>query len=78
MNNPAQYGGVWDDNYFSNYYSRYVYGKKNQVLSNIVFDRNLCRFGCPPNSHCEWGFCECDVGFVKTYVGYCSYLLLLL
>ena len=28
MNNPAQYGGVWDDNYFSNYYSRYLYGKK--------------------------------------------------
>ena len=45
--------------------------KKNKVLSNIDFDRNLCRFGCPPNSHCEWGFCECDVGFVKTYVGYC-------
>jgi len=56
MNNPAQYGGVWDDNYFSNYYSR-----------------NLCRFGCPPNSHCEWGFCECDVGFVKTY-GTCQTL----
>jgi len=56
MNNPLQYGGVWDDNYFSNYYSR-----------------NLCRFGCPPNSHCEWGFCECDVGFVKTY-GTCQTL----
>merc|ERR1719158_1006778 len=50
MNNPLQYGGVWDNNYFSNYYSR-----------------NLCRFGCPPNSHCEWGFCECNVGFVKSY-----------
>ena len=18
--------------------------------------------GCPPNSHCEWGFCECNRG----------------
>merc|ERR1712218_414763 len=50
MNNPLQYGGSWDDNYFTNYYSR-----------------NVCHFGCPPNSHCEWGFCECNVGFVKTY-----------
>ena len=33
-----------------------------------LFARNLCRFGCPHNSHCEWGFCECDVGLVKTYV----------
>ena len=24
MNNPLQYGGVWDNNYFSNYYSRYL------------------------------------------------------
>jgi len=50
MNNPLQYGGMWDNDYFSNYYSK-----------------NLCRFGCPANSHCEWGFCECNVGFVKTY-----------
>jgi len=50
MNNPLQYGSTWDENYFSNYYSR-----------------NLCRFGCPTNSHCEWGFCECNVGFIKIY-----------
>ena len=22
MNNPLQYGGMWDDDYFSNYYSK--------------------------------------------------------
>ena len=24
MNNPLQYGGSWDDNYFTNYYSRFI------------------------------------------------------
>ena len=26
MNNPLQYGSTWDENYFSNYYSRYLHG----------------------------------------------------
>ena len=81
MNNPLQYGSTWDDNYFSNYYSRYLHGKEyhenrnSQIyISKIHIDRNLCRFGCPTNSHCEWGFCECNVGFVKIYVSSCGYL----
>eukprot|EP00092_Neocalanus_flemingeri_P065792 GFUD01080070.1.p1 GENE.GFUD01080070.1~~GFUD01080070.1.p1 ORF type:complete len:626 (+),score=105.07 GFUD01080070.1:130-1878(+) len=24
------------------------------------YDKNNCQEGCPPNSHCEWGICECD------------------
>ena len=26
------------------------------------YQRNECMFGCPANSHCEWGFCECNAG----------------
>ena len=26
------------------------------------YQRNECMFGCPMNSHCEWGFCECNAG----------------
>ena len=25
----------------------------------------MCYGDCPLNSHCEWGYCECDQGFVK-------------
>ena len=27
---------------------------------------------CPINTHCEWGFCECNTGFTKNW-GQCSY-----
>ena len=30
--------------------------------------RNQCIGGCPFNSHCEWGFCECNQGLIKSYV----------
>ena len=26
------------------------------------YQQNECMFGCPANSHCEWGFCECNAG----------------
>ena len=26
------------------------------------YQQNECMFGCPMNSHCEWGFCECNAG----------------
>lgn len=29
--------------------------------------------GCPMNSHCEWGFCECDYGFERRF-GRCGRL----
>jgi len=32
-----------------------------------VYARNKCLYPCPVNSHCEWGFCECDPGFTKLW-----------
>ena len=29
--------------------------------------RNECEYGCPEHTHCEWGFCECDPGYVKAW-----------
>ena len=34
------------------------------------YQQNECMFGCPANSHCEWGFCECNAGtsrFIKIF-----------
>ena len=35
------------------------------------YQNNQCLDGCPVNSHCQWGFCECDEGFYKSW-GLCS------
>ena len=42
-----------NDNWDSNYQNFY------QV--------NKCQGGCSPNSHCEWGVCECDKGFRRSW-----------
>ena len=42
-----------DNNWDSNYQNFY------QV--------NKCQGGCSPNSHCEWGVCECDEGFRRSW-----------
>ena len=26
---------------------------------------NTCLGGCPLNSHCEWGMCECNAGTTR-------------
>jgi hypothetical protein len=49
MRNPGMYSD-WDDDYYSNYYTK-----------------NVCFSGCPLNSHCEWGFCECNAGSTRKY-----------
>ena len=49
-----------DDNWDSNYQNFY------QV--------NKCLGGCSPNSHCEWGVCECDEGFKRAW-GACHNLV---
>ena len=36
-----------------------------------MFFSNACLDGCPANSHCEWGFCECNADFTKSW-GQCS------
>jgi len=38
---------------------------------NSAYRRNECMFGCPFNSHCEWGYCECNYGFIRRY-GQCQ------
>merc|ERR1711953_566233 len=35
------------------------------------YQRNECMFGCPMNSHCEWGFCECNAGTSRRF-GQCQ------
>ena len=40
------------------YYNHYYYG-------------NNCWGGCPWNAHCEWGFCECNRGYIKKW-GHCQ------
>jgi len=39
--------------------------------NNNYYSRNECLGGCPVNSHCEWGFCECDYGFERRF-GHCG------
>jgi len=31
------------------------------------YSKKRCLDGCPSGTHCEWGFCECNEGFVKMY-----------
>ena len=38
--------------------------------------RNRCMFGCPANSFCQFGFCECNPGLTKSMVIYISFVLL--
>eukprot|EP00092_Neocalanus_flemingeri_P047974 GFUD01054574.1.p1 GENE.GFUD01054574.1~~GFUD01054574.1.p1 ORF type:complete len:650 (+),score=133.34 GFUD01054574.1:3-1952(+) len=35
------------------------------------YERNNCLDGCGPNSHCEWGICECNYGYQKRW-GRCT------
>jgi len=35
---------------------------------------NQCQYGCPENSHCEWSYCECDVGYTR-FRGKCYWSL---
>jgi len=34
---------------------------------NNYYQKNECMGGCPMNSHCEWGFCECNAGSTRRY-----------
>ena len=31
----------------------------------MSMSRNFCQDPCPSQTHCEWGFCECDYGSFK-------------
>jgi len=43
-----------DDDWDDDYYSTY-------------YQRNDCEHGCPENTHCEWGLCECNEGYTKSW-----------
>jgi len=43
-----------DDDYWDNYYPN-------------NYEKNECEYGCPLHTHCEWGFCECDPGYIKAW-----------
>ena len=34
----------------------------------LMFPRNRCMYGCPANSFCQFGFCECNPGLTKSMV----------
>lgn len=45
------------------------YDDDNDFRSSYM--RNECMGGCPMNSHCEWGFCECNYGYERRF-GHCG------
>merc|ERR1719186_2597086 len=47
-----QGGNNWDNNYQDDYHRNY-------------YQSNRCYEDCPPNSRCEYSFCECRYGFIK-------------
>jgi len=46
-------------------------GYNNYYYNNYYYN-NQCWGGCPFAAHCEWGFCECNRGFVKRW-GQCTH-----
>merc|ERR1719391_269036 len=52
MGGYGSYGGNYDMGYNDHYYNDY-------------YNRNRCRYGCPPNSYCQLGFCQCNPGLTK-------------
>lgn len=42
-------------------------GGWDQNYYNNNYQKNECMGGCPMNSHCEWGFCECNAGSSRRY-----------
>jgi len=52
-------------------YQRMMYmggygGGYNMGYSNNFYNRNRCMYGCPANSFCQFGFCECNPGLTKS------------
>jgi len=43
------------------------FGSFNNDYYNNYYLTNTCLGGCPLNSHCEWGFCECNAGSERRY-----------
>ena len=50
------------------YMHQYGYGHHDPYYNNH-YRQGQCYQGCPYNAHCEYGFCECNNGFVKNSGG---------
>jgi len=66
-------GGMATASVYQRYheYQRMMYmggygGGYNQGFGNNYYNRNRCMYGCPPNSFCQFGFCECNPGLTKS------------
>lgn len=44
-----------------------MYGGYNDDNYRNYYTTNTCMGGCPFNSHCEWGFCECNAGYSRKW-----------
>jgi len=70
-------GGMATASVYQRYheYQRMMYmggygGGYNMGFGNNYYNRNRCMFGCPANSFCQFGFCECNPGLTKS-MGVC-------
>ena len=45
------------------------FDKNKEEVHNYstYYEGNKCLKGCPKDSHCEWGICECNLGTTKKY-----------
>ena len=43
-------------------------GSYDMGYADNYYNRNRCRYGCPSNSYCRLGFCECNQGLTKIAV----------
>ena len=41
----------------------------NSYYYNHYYYNNQCWGGCPFAAHCEWGFCECNRGYQRSFGG---------
>ena len=43
-------------------------GSYDMGYAENYYNRNRCRYGCPANTYCRLGFCECHQGLTKIAV----------
>ena len=65
LNDPHANVSSWDESYFANYYSKWV--ETHRCLNTDIL-RNRCQYGCPVDSYCKWGLCQCNSGLTRTWV----------
>ena len=54
-------------------FGNYDNGGFGNDYRSSFYKNNQCFGGCPMNSHCEWGFCECNAGYDRKF-GQCGRL----